>query len=291
MTVMVTRRTVRRTHLFRPDPRMSNLFVYCLAVLAARHGIRVHAAVLMSTHEHIVLTDTRGTLPRFLQELHRMLALGVKVLRKWEGAVWDHQKTSVVELRTHQAIVEKLAYVMANPVAAGLVGRAREWPGVTTLPKDLGRAHWTAQRPDFFFDERNPGWPPIAALQLTIPETSATAQELYAEVEAELAALEREAKVELMQRRATVLGARRIRALSPFRRATSAEPLRERNPTFAVGRHCGEAFREAVALLRAFRAAYREALRAWRNGVRRVVFPAGTYLMAIAHGVRVAPAS
>jgi hypothetical protein len=45
----------------------------------------VHCATVMSTHEHLVVTDTRGELPRFLQELHRLLALGIKVLRKWEG--------------------------------------------------------------------------------------------------------------------------------------------------------------------------------------------------------------
>src|SRR5262245_33442532 len=96
--VMVTRRTMRRTHLLRPDPGLNALFTYCLAVHARRHGILVHAVVLMSTHEHIVLTDLHGCLPRFLQQLHRTVALGVKVLRKWEGPVWDHEKTSVVEL-------------------------------------------------------------------------------------------------------------------------------------------------------------------------------------------------
>jgi len=132
MTVMVTRRTLRRTHLLRPDPALNNLFVYWLAVMAERHGIVVHAVVVMSTHEHIICTDTLGRLPRFLQELHRMIALSVKVLRKWEGAVWDYEKTSVVELRTPQALVEKLAYVMANPVAAGLVHHAADWPGIKT---------------------------------------------------------------------------------------------------------------------------------------------------------------
>lgn len=97
---MITRRTLRRTHLLRPDRELNNLFVYCLAVASQRFAIRVHAAVLMSTHEHLIVTDTRGQLPRFLQDFHRIFALGIKVLRKWEGAVWDHEKTSVVELRT-----------------------------------------------------------------------------------------------------------------------------------------------------------------------------------------------
>ena len=36
-------------------------------------------------------------MPRFLAELHRLVALGVKVLRKWEGPVWDHERPSVVQ--------------------------------------------------------------------------------------------------------------------------------------------------------------------------------------------------
>src|SRR5689334_9340108 len=112
MTVMVTRRTVRRTHLLRPDSKLTALFMYCLAVVATKYGIQLHAAVVMSTHEHLILTDPLGRLPRFLQELHRLLALAVKVLRNWDGAVWDHEKTSVVELCTPQAVIEKIAYVM-----------------------------------------------------------------------------------------------------------------------------------------------------------------------------------
>ncbi|MCG8556311.1 MAG: hypothetical protein MJD61_13625 [Proteobacteria bacterium] len=36
MTVMVTRRTLRRTHLFRPDPELTELYRYCLP--SARSG-------------------------------------------------------------------------------------------------------------------------------------------------------------------------------------------------------------------------------------------------------------
>lgn len=62
-------------------PVLNNLFTYLLAVIASRHGILVHAVEVMSTHIHIVLTDVRGCLPRFLQEFHRLLALTIKVLR------------------------------------------------------------------------------------------------------------------------------------------------------------------------------------------------------------------
>jgi putative transposase len=280
---------VRRTHLLRPDARINALFTYLLAVLAERHGILVHAAVLMSTHEHIVLTDTEGRLPRFLQELHRLLALGVKVLRKWEGAVWDHEKTSVVELLTEQAIIEKLAYVMANPVAAGLVERAHQWPGVTTRPDELGCARWSATRPPAYFDESNPAWPVTATIQLTVPPTFSKSHDaLRARVADELDALERLASSDVKARGFRVLGTKCVAALSPFRRARSWELLRSRNPTFAVGRGHRDAFFRAVAALREFRSAYRAALDAWRRGFRSVLFPYGSYLMSLFHGAATA---
>ena len=151
-TVLITRRTLRRYHLFRPDPAIRQLYLYTLAVCAREFGVRVHAVTLMSTHEHLVLTDVRGRLPDFLQRFHRLVSLGTKALRKWDGPVWDHERTSVVRLLTENALVEKLAYVAANPVKAGLVRKANDWPGVTVLPHELGRRTFAAERPDGFFN-------------------------------------------------------------------------------------------------------------------------------------------
>jgi putative transposase len=53
-TVMVTRRTLRRHHLFRPDPAIRQLYLYTLAMCARQFGILVHAVTLMSTDEHLV---------------------------------------------------------------------------------------------------------------------------------------------------------------------------------------------------------------------------------------------
>jgi putative transposase len=52
---------------------------------------------------------------------------------------------------------------------------------------------------------------------------------------------------------------------------------------FAVGREQGDAWRSAVAALRSFRASYRAALEQWCDGLRSVVFPAGTWWMRVFH--------
>ncbi|MDQ3036300.1 MAG: transposase, partial [Myxococcota bacterium] len=76
--------------------------------------------------------------------------------------------------------------------------------------------------------------------------------------------------------------------VSPNHRMTSAEPIRDRNPVLAAGRGQTAVRLEAIRVLRAFRAAYRDALDQWRTGYRDVVFPAGTWLMARLHVVEVA---
>ncbi len=94
MIQMITRRALRRTHLLRPDREFNQLCLYLLAVYSERYDIEVHAVVFMSTHEHLVVTDRYGRIPDFLRDYHRELALGTKVLRRWEGTLWDSEPTS-----------------------------------------------------------------------------------------------------------------------------------------------------------------------------------------------------
>jgi hypothetical protein len=54
---------------------MEQAYWYCLAYAGKLHGVLVHAACLMSTHSHEVITDVRGEYPKFLQAFHRYLAL------------------------------------------------------------------------------------------------------------------------------------------------------------------------------------------------------------------------
>jgi len=271
---------------------MRQIFLYCLAVAADRYDMLVHLAVLMSTHEHLTVTDVLGQLPAFLQYFHRLVALSTKALRKWEGPVWDHEKPSVVELLTPYAVVDQIAYAITNPVAAGLVRRSEEWPGVTTRVDELGRAVWRIERPAFFFNPENRSWPDVAELRITLPPAASelgTPEAFRELVRAEVARLEAEARADVEAKGWAFLGADRCRKLSPFRRARSWEPLRSLNPTFAVGRGRREERRAAVTRVRSFRADYRAALASWRAEDRGVSFPYGTWLMRVHHAARVVP--
>lgn len=286
-TYLITRRTLRRHLLFRPDAAITQLVIYSLAVSARPFGILVHAVCCMSNHLHLVVTDVNGVLPRFLQFFHRIVALGTKVLRAWEGPVWDHTPTSVVRLWTRAAMAEKMAYVLANPVAAGLVREARDWPGVMGCAGIPGGKKLRARRPSVFFDPSNPQWPEETELPLTVPPEvdPAGAEGFCRMVAAELERQEARARTEVKERGEGFVGSERVCQTSPYDRATAPEPLRAPNPTFAVGRNQGTAWHRAREVAREFKAAYRRALECWRAGAREVIFPGGTWWMCVHHGV------
>lgn len=288
-TYLITRRTLRRHLLFRPDAAITQFLVYALAVSASRFGVQVHALCAMSTHLHLVVTDVRGVLPRFLQFFHRIVALGTKVLRRWEGAVWDQEATSVVRLLTPAAVVEKIAYTLANPVTAGLVRHAREWPGAKVTIGEIGRGELRAKRPSVYFDPLNAQWPAEATLRIALPPSvePGSTDDFHGEVATELKRQEAAAQAEVQGRGCQFLGAERASQESPYERATSFEALRARNPTFAVGREQGSAWQNAATAVRAFRASYRAAIERWRAGLRDAVFPVGTWWMSVFHGASI----
>src|SRR5690606_10812830 len=97
---MLTRRVSNRFFLLKPDGsrEMDQLFLYALGLVAAKHGILVHAACVLSNHFHLVVTDLRGVLPQFLKEFHQYLALSVKAFRGWTTHVFDKRQTGVQHL-------------------------------------------------------------------------------------------------------------------------------------------------------------------------------------------------
>ncbi len=289
-TVMVTRRTLRRHFLLRPDRQLNQLFLYLVAIFVQKFGTQLSAIQVMSDHYHMVITDVSGRLPDLLRELHRVVALCVKVLRKWEGPVWEPCSVSVVELLTAEAAAQAMVYTWLNAVRAGLVREPRAWPGVTTALRDVDGPAILVKRPSLYLDPASGRWPEEIALRITMPPVLAAlgkdkARELLcAELERQL----EEARGHVREQGWKVVGAAHCKGLSPYQRATSWEPLRARNPVLAAGRGCQQALRQGIAVLRAFRQAYRAALERWHRGVRDVLFPYGTWWMAHHHGAAVA---
>ena len=84
------------------------------------------------------------------------------------------------------------------------------------------------------------------------------------------------------------MGAAAVCAQSFFASPAPGEPRRVLSPQLA-GRNRRKRI-DALQRLVEFRDAYREALTAWRNGMRDVLFPPGTWQMRVLHGAAVAGA-
>jgi hypothetical protein len=160
-TLALSRRTTRRHFLLNPDEarQMEQVYWYCLA----------YAACLMSTHAHEVITDVHGVYPRFLETFHRNLALCTKAYRGWPEEVFNKDSSGVHALLTPDAIVESIAYLIANPVEAGAVRYAKDWPGAHTLPAHVGTRVICVKRPLHYFDPNNREWPEELELRLEMP--------------------------------------------------------------------------------------------------------------------------
>ncbi len=285
----ICRRVEGRRFLLRPDDELNQLFTYLLAISAAEFDVEVHVATVMSTHFHLVVTVPDGNVSDFMHRLDMRMARALQVLRRYvRGVVWEPGALSIVELKTREAVVEQIAYAVANPVKAGLVFAAGDWPGVTAAVEDIGRRVLEAKRPDYFFSDE---WPEEASVQLTLPRClqEMGEAEAYQRLTAELELQEELAREYVKKNGWKVLGRLGAKNVSPYRCAKSWRELGKLVPHIAAGRGQKEARIAAIAELRAFRAAHREAKRRWTGGDRDVVFPAGTYWMRVHHGAEVAP--
>ena len=292
-TLALSRRTTRRHFLLNPDEarQMEQVYWYCLAYAAKLHGILVHAACLMSTHSHEVITDVRGEYPKFLQTFHRYLALCTKAYRGWPEEVFNKDSSGAHALLTPEATLEAIAYLIANPVEAGAVRYAKDWPGAHTLPAHVGTRVIRVKRPPHYFDPNNPEWPEELELRLEMPVA------LELDYGPELARERIAERVRDKQHQAwnrakraglSFVGPRRVVKLAHTKRAKSYEVFGGLNPQFAAAGNRAAAT-EAVKRLRAFKAQYARALGAWTAGDRSACFPEGTWWMRVCHGARCGP--
>lgn len=287
-TYLITRRCFDRLLLLRPSEVVNQVFEYVLAVKAKQYGIRLHGYCVLSNHWHCVLTDPLGRLPEFQRDVGSTIARALNAeLGRWES-FWAPGSYSAVALQTVEDVLDKMAYVLANPVAAGLVRLASTWPGLWTAPAKIGAGTWEVKRPERYFRKES-RWPKVARLELVCPVGFDSVEALRSRLTEALKEREDRAARALAVDGRSFLGARKVLAQSPFARPATMEPRRGLNPRIASRDRWRRV--EAIGRLKTFQAEYREALRAFRGGARETIFPEGTYWMRLNAGVRCAGAA
>ena len=279
-TYLVTRRCSERRYFLRPDPKITRIFEYLLGVACERYGILLHGYVCMSNHYHLVVTDAAGVLPDFLQYFNSLLARAVNCARgRWE-TFWGGDSYNAVDLLEAGDVLDKLVYTLANPVSAGLVGRASAWEGASSLSLHFGGRR-VVERPSVFFSDR---MPEHAVLELRVPPTlgEMSGRQLHDELVRRIALVEAERRLHGRK----PLGMRRVLAEDWGASPTTEAPRRELNPRFA-GR-CRETRVVALVAFKRWVDAYRSVRGRFLAGERDVEWPVGTYEMCRRLGCPVA---
>jgi putative transposase len=276
---MITRRCSERRFFLLPEVFVTRTFEYLLGYLSKKYGIAIHAYVAMSNHYHLVVTDVEGRLPDFERDFNSMLARALNFhWDRWE-AFWDRESYSGVKLLEERDVISKIGYVLANPVKARLVNRAREWEGATSAGMAFG---WRRriQRPEKFFSE---SMPEEVELVLTRPAgfDGLGDREVLELVRADVA--RREA---LHREKGTVTRMHGVFEQKWWECPSSFDPRRQLRPTVAGKNKWAriDALRRSGEWL----AEYYEALRRFVGGERDVVFPRGTWKMCVRLGCPVA---
>jgi putative transposase len=122
----VTHRGNRRADIFLSDEDRL-LYLKLMRDYAVRAGLEFRAWCLMSSHVHfVVVAEREDSLSRGIGLAHRRFAAWLNARHGWLGHLWANRFFSTPLDETH--LWRAVRYVERNPVRAGLVARAEEWP-------------------------------------------------------------------------------------------------------------------------------------------------------------------
>ena len=200
------------------------------------------------------------------------------------GSVWGRGGACDTQRPTDDESFMDLVYTLANPVTAGLVRRARLWPGFTTAGWRFGETR-SFRRPSWFFDADH--MPESVELTLVRPHVfeELSDQELFERVQLEVHERERQTQAEFRRTSRRFVGLDKLRSV---RHDWAPRSIDER---FTVAPRVAASCKwKRLAQLqrnRDWERAYAAAREALLSG-RDAVFPAGTYQLRRLANVAVA---
>ena len=269
---LVTRRTSEGRYFLRADDFINEVAAYEVGKAANKHGQEVYAAVAMSNHVHFTLGDTTGERSKFMQESMSGIARARNSDLERSGHFWGAGGYGDTVLLDRDALERKLLYVWLNPVRAGLVERAEDWPGFMILPRHWGETI-RIEKPGKYYGRNSPDvvefvpQPPPGYGDMSLEEVKAYFEELLEIGEDEIAELRREFGE-------TCRGAEAVQAVDPFDRPEKPLPFGQINPRFAT--RDKELMAAAIEGYRAFCDRYETLRQRWVKGTKNLRFPCGT---------------
>lgn len=95
---------------------------------AKKSGVAIHAYVLMVNHFHLLVTpEAADSLPRMMQAVGRRYVRYFNDSQGRSGTLWEGRYRSTL-IQAETSLLACMAYMDLNPVRAGLVSEARDYP-------------------------------------------------------------------------------------------------------------------------------------------------------------------
>lgn len=120
-----------------PTPEVIGFIEFLLTALAIANNMKVFAFCMLSNQYHGLFDDPDGNYPNFIRDFHARLANGIKTIEAKEegrphmlGRVFDGQQPKRIFINDMPTLLEKIDYIMNQPVASGATETGDEWQGV-----------------------------------------------------------------------------------------------------------------------------------------------------------------
>ncbi len=147
----VTARGDRREDIYEDDEDRE-LFLSVLAQVVQRFNWLVYAYCLMSNHYHLVIETPDGNLSQGMRQLNGVFTQKTNQRHQRVGHLFQGRYKAIL-VQKEAYLLEVARYVVLNPVRAGMVRRAGDWPwssyrstaGASTRPEWL-TADWLLTR-------------------------------------------------------------------------------------------------------------------------------------------------
>ena len=287
VTWLITRRTVQRQFLLRPDPNVKQAILYALAYALKEYRVEIHAFQCLSNHYHMIVSDPYEELPDFMHRFDNLASRLLNLYWKRRGSLFENERYSAVELADEETIIDKVIYVLTNTVTAGLIHRHEKWPGATSTASRFGDETLCIERPDPFFARST--LPEEISIRFTFPPCFRGRETAIRELVVSLVReREKEIRENLRREGRGFLGKRAVLKRDPTSTPDSVEECGARIPEVAC--KDPERRKEALSLLQEFREAYRIARARFVEGARDVLFPHGTWFLRVRFGAQCLPA-
>lgn len=110
------------------SPQDYEFLLQLLEENAKKFRVAVHAYVLMGNHFHLLVTpETSDGVPQMMQAIGRRYVRHYNDAHGRSGTLWEGRYKSTL-IQSERYLLSCMAYIDLNPVRAGVVAQARDYP-------------------------------------------------------------------------------------------------------------------------------------------------------------------